>query len=163
MGRYSYCGYGCTVSNVDIGAFCSIADGVVIGRAEHPTSFVSMSPVFHEGRNVLRKSFSHHSVPRAKTTTIGNDVWIGQGVMIKAGVTIGNGAVLGMGAIVTRDVMPYAVVVGNPARELRKRFDEDTIHRLEQSSWWDWPAEKLAERAGDFNDARRFLSKEKHR
>jgi NDP-sugar pyrophosphorylase family protein len=75
---------------------------------------------------------------------IGNDVWIGDHAVILSGVTIGNGAIIGANAVVARDVAAYAVVVGNPAREVRKRFDERSIQRLEALKWWDWPNERIA-------------------
>ena len=160
MGRYSYCGNNCSISNTTIGAFCSIADNVSIGRAEHPIEFVSMSPVFHEGRNVLRKSFSTHPLPKGKRTVIGHDVWIGQGVLIKAGVTVGNGAVIGMGSVVTRDVPPYEIHVGTPARLVRPRFDEETRRRLEESRWWEWDEATLLKKAARFDDVAQFLAEE---
>lgn len=160
MGRYSYCGNNCSISNTTIGAFCSIADNVSIGRAEHPIGFVSMSPVFHQGRNVLGKSFSSHRLPQGKRTSIGSDVWIGQGVLIKAGVTIGNGAVVGMGSVVTRDVPPYEIHVGNPARRVRPRFDEVTRQRLEESRWWEWNDKRLSQKAALFCDIEQFLIEE---
>lgn len=77
---------------------------------------------------------------------MGNDVWIGYEAVILAGVTIGDGAVIGARAVVTRDVPPYTIVGGVPAKPIRKRFDEDTIARLLALRWWDWPAEKIKEK-----------------
>ena len=76
---------------------------------------------------------------------IGSDVWIGYGAIILSGITIGNGAVVGAGAVVTKSVPPYTVVAGNPAKEIRKRFDEETIKTLLETAWWDWPDEKIKE------------------
>lgn len=81
--------------------------------------------------------------PSRGDVTIGNDVWIGYGVTILSGVTVGDGAVLGAGAVMTRDVEPYAIVAGNPALAIGKRFDEETIRRLLALAWWDWPVEKV--------------------
>ncbi len=97
--RYTYIGYQNFMVNVSVGSFCSIADRCSIGGATHPMEYVSTSPVFHEGRNVLKKKFSNHPMPKTPRTVIENDVWIGQGAFIKAGVHIGTGAVIGMGQL----------------------------------------------------------------
>ena len=139
MGRYSYCGYGCTLLSCDIGRFCSIADGVTAGAASHPMNWVSTSSAFYfgQGRSIPADLAGlNYEAPQLRTV-IGHDVWIGKNVMIKAGVTVGIGAVIGMGSIVTKDVPPYAVVAGNPARVIRMRFPETTVQRLLDSHWWD--------------------------
>ena len=137
MKRNSYCGYDCKIINCDIGAFCSIADGVVIGLAQHPIEWVSTSPVFYRERSSIKKKYSLHELPRAKRVQIGNDVWIGERAMIKSGVSIGDGAVIGMGSIVTHDVEPYSIVGGVPAKLIRKRFDDNTCKQLLQIKWWE--------------------------
>ena len=109
MGRYSYIGNNCFVINTEIGSFCSIADNVVIGGAEHPMQRVSMSPVFHVGYNIMKKNFAEFDAVGTPRTLIGNDVWIGNRAMVKAGIKIGNGAVIGMGSVITHDVPPYTV------------------------------------------------------
>jgi len=145
MGRYSYCVYGCQITNCEIGAFCSIAGNVVIGGSAHPVDAVSTSPVFHDGVNILGCNFANHPFQPNKRTVIGNDVWIGYAAIIKAGITIGDGAVIGTGSVVTKDVPPYAIWAGVPAREIRKRFDEATCHALLELRWWDWSKERLDE------------------
>ena len=157
VGRYSYVGYGCFMVNVEIGSFCSIADRCSIGGAMHPMDYVSTSPVFHEGKNVLKKNFSKHVLSQTPVTRIENDVWIGQGAYIKAGVKIGTGAVIGMGAVVTKDVGEYEVWGGNPARLLKKRFDDDTITNLLNSRWWDMEENDLHRYARFFNDPKQFI------
>lgn len=146
MDRYSYCGYDCQFENVEIGSFCSISDHVFIGCAEHPTSWVSTSPVFqnvnHSGPN---KRFAHFDVPPVKRTVVGSDVWIGHGVTIKQGVSIGVGSVIGSNSLVTKDVPPYAVVGGVPAKIIKYRFDEETIGLLLESRWWSLSDKELAE------------------
>ena len=136
MGRYSYCGYDCTIINSKIGSFSSISNSVVIGGAMHAMNWVSTSPVFYKGRDSVLKKFSEFERPTDKTTNIGNDVWIGEGAYIKQGVTIGDGAVIGMAAVVTKDVPPYAVVAGNPARIIKMRFESDVIDALQNTEWW---------------------------
>ena len=129
---------------IDIGSFCSIADNVTIfAGGEHNTNWVTTYP--------LRIAFGHQHAevdghPHTKgNTTIGNDVWIGYGATILSGVDIGDGAVIGAGAVVVKDVPPYAVAVGNPARLIRYRFDLEMITKLREISWWNWPLEKIKE------------------
>ena len=120
MGRYSFCGYDCKIINCEIGMFCSIADHVSIGCAQHPIDWVSTSPVFYKGRDSVKKKFSEFPRNIDLRTYIGNDVWIGENVLIKGGVKIGNGAIIGMGSIVTKNVGDYEIWAGNPARCIRK-------------------------------------------
>ena len=161
MSKYSFCGYDCKLFDCNIGSFCSIADGVVIGGAAHPLTWVSTSPVFYRGRDSVKKKFSEFPREEKKITEIGNDVWIGERALIKAGVHIGNGAIIGMGSIVTHDVLPYEIVGGNPARHIRFRFPEDTIAKLEKTKWYDWSEDKLAEKSSLIRDVNSFLEDEK--
>lgn len=145
MDQYSFCGYDCEIYNTEIGSFCSIANNVVIGGGMHPMEWVSMSPVFYEGKDSVKAKFSTHKREPAKKTIIGHDVWIGQNVLIKQGIIIGTGAVIGMGSVVTKDVEPYSVVAGNPAKFLRKRFSENIISQLLESKWWNLNEKLLCE------------------
>lgn len=152
MGRYSYFGSKCQIVNTEIGSFCSISDSVFIGGAEHTMDRVSTSPVFldvsHSGPT---KRFARFQPPKTKRTIIGHDVWIGHGVTIKQGVVIGNGAVIGSNALVTKDVQPYAVVGGVPAKVIKFRFPQEIINRLEEIQWWNLPEEKITEIVEVFN------------
>lgn len=159
IGRYTYVGYQNFMLNVSIGSFCSIADRCSIGGAMHNMEYVSTSPVFHEGKNVLRKNFSMHPMPKMPRTIIDSDVWIGQGVFIKGGLRIGTGAVIGMGSVVTHDIGPYEIWAGNPAKLIRKRFDDLTIKNLIESKWWEISDGKLEEYARYFNNPSLFLEK----
>lgn len=159
IGRNSYCGYDCKVINCTIGSFTSIADDVRIGLAQHPIDWVSTSPVFQEGRNSIKKKYSHYALPEQKKTIIGDDVWIGERVLVKSGVSIGNGAVVGMGSVVTKDIPPYEIWAGNPARKIKDRFDTETKCKLMETSWWDLPDEKISILATEIRDPRRFLKK----
>ncbi|NLL54785.1 MAG: CatB-related O-acetyltransferase [Clostridiales bacterium] len=94
-------------------------------------------------------------------TRIGNDVWIGQNALIRGGVAIGDGAVIGMGAVVTKDVGPYEVWAGNPARLIKKRFDAETIRRLQELAWWDWPEEEIRQNAHFFGDVQGLLAQKR--
>ena len=159
IGRYSYLGNYSTAISCQIGAYCSIADYCIIGGGSHPLDWVSTSPVFYSGRNVLKKNFSSKKYGEFKQTTIGNDVWIGSNCLIKGGVTIGDGAVIGMGSVVTHDIPPYEIWAGNPARLIRKRFDDKTIERLLKSKWWDL-SDNTIESLGDcFDDVDAFLQR----
>lgn len=158
MGRYSYVGSGSSITYANIGSFCSIAGGCQIGGGEHPLDTVSSSPVFLAGRNILGKNFADFAYEPARLVEIGSDVWIGSNAYIKGGVKIGTGAVIGAHAVVTKDVAPYEIVAGCPAKVLRKRFDEDTVAKLLALEWWEWPEEKLEKYASLFNDPRNLLN-----
>ena len=124
-----------------IGAYCSIAHCTIFLGGNHRSDWVSQFPL-------LTMSGSAGAESEAVTkgdVRIGNDVWIGHGSTIMSGVTIGDGAVIGAGAVVAKDVRPYAVVVGNPAREVSRRFDDTTVDRLLALRWWDWPEERVQE------------------
>lgn len=160
LGAYSYIQANTIVCNTQIGPFCSIAGNVHIGLAAHPTYHVSTSPVFYDNTQPLPYFFAkskqfHEIMP---TTIIDADVWIGQGAMIKAGVKIGVGAIIGSGAMVTKDVAPYSVVVGVPAREIKKRFDDLIRQQLMDSKWWELDAVKLEMLAPYFDNPQSFLT-----
>lgn len=150
LGKYSYIGNNSFVSDTDIGNFTSISTDCYIGGTSHPTEWVSTSPVFHKWENIMKKNFARHEFEIFKRTTIGNDVWIGNRVMVKAGVKIGDGAVVGMGSIVTKDIGPYEIWAGNPARMIRKRFDDETIDAFEKMKWWEWDDNKIEKYAEKF-------------
>ncbi len=141
--RYSFCGYDCELYHADIGSFTSIANQVVIGGARHPMEWLGMSPVFYKGRDSVKMKFSEHELNMPERTTIGHDVWIGHSAIILSGVQVGNGAVVGAGAVVTKDVPPYAIVAGNPAKIIRYRFNEDLVTELMEIKWWDMNDENL--------------------
>lgn len=154
--RFSYV-YESKILNADVGAFCSIAPNVVVGGGAHPTDWISSSPVFYKGKNVLRTNFSDNKFEEFKRTIIGNDVWIGSNVLIKGGVCIGDGAIIGMGSVVTHDVPPYEIWAGNPARCIRKRFDDAMIDELLKIQWWTWDEKKLQTYGRYFDNPERLL------
>lgn len=158
IGKYSYIGNNSFVIDTDIGNFTSISTDCYIGGTSHPIDWVSTSPVFHKWDNIMKKNFSRHEFDIFKRTKIGNDVWIGNRVMIKAGITIGDGAVIGMGSVVTRDIGPYEIWAGNPARLLRKRFSDEMITRLSKSAWWNWEDEKIEKYAAMMTDTELFIN-----
>lgn len=159
MKKMSYIGCFCFLVNTEIGAFCSIADNCRIGGAEHPISRVSTSPVFHSGRNVLKRNYTKHGKVETKRVIIGNDVWIGANSCIKSGTTISDGAVIGMGSVVTKDVGPYEVWGGNPAKLIKKRFSDDTIDRLESIKWWNLEDSEIIKYSEYFCSTEDFISK----
>ena len=103
--------------------------------------------------------YSVHERVKVQTTKIGHDVWVGQNVLVKQGVSIGTGAVIGMGSVVTKNVAPYTIVAGVPAREIKKRFKEDVIKQLLKSKWWGFSDEKLINYAKYFKTPEVFLKK----
>ncbi len=127
-----------------IGKYCSIADCVVLGCGDHPINTLSTSPfqyVYNKPEmygniivpksNIIKREYSE--------TFIGNDVWIGYRAFIKLGVKIGDGAIIGAGAVVTKEVEPYAIVGGVPAKLIKYRFDENIRKQLLELKWWDLP------------------------
>jgi acetyltransferase-like isoleucine patch superfamily enzyme len=128
-----------------IGRYCSIADGVeILLGGNHHTDFVTTYP-FSELRGLWPEAAAHPNTDAGKgDVSIGHDVWLGSQCMILSGVTIGSGAVVAARAIVTKDVPPYAIVGGNPAKVIRMRFEAATVARLLASRWWDLPRERVA-------------------
>ncbi len=157
MGKHSFCGYDCEISNCEIGSFCSIANGVIIGGGAYPINWVGTSPVFYEGRDSVKAKFSTFSRISPLVTHISHDVWIGQNVLIKQGVSIGTGAVIGMGSVVTKDVEPYSIVAGNPAKLIRMRFEESLASRLLASKWWEIEENQLKKLASNIKHPEEFL------
>lgn len=143
--------------DVNIGSFCSIASYCSIGGTGHSSTMVSTSPVFLEGTNVFRKNFANIQLRKSRPVIIGNDVWIGEGVFVKEGVTIGDGAIIGAHSVVTKDVEPYAIVAGVPAKLIRYRFSEEEIHFLLNEQWWKWPEEKLKNKGASFSSIKSFI------
>jgi acetyltransferase-like isoleucine patch superfamily enzyme len=127
-----------------IGRYCSIADNVVIFLGgNHRVDWVTTYP-FSAIRDVWPEAAHIQGHPATRgDVVIGSDVWLGRGCNIMSGVTIGHGAVIGAGAIVTRDVPPYTIVAGNPARNIRTRFSPEIVNRLLASEWWNWPQERI--------------------
>lgn len=140
LGKYSYVGRNCAIVNTEIGAFCSIGSNCSLGGGEHPTTLFSTSTVFYDKSNCFKEDcFIIESLENFNTepkTFIGNDVWIGEKVFVKAGIKVGTGAVIGAHSVVTKDVPPYAIVAGIPAKVLKYRFSESTIKELLNSEWW---------------------------
>jgi len=158
VGDYTYIADGTICTNTEIGKYCSIAANVVIGLQDHPMGYISTSPIFYDCSQPLPMFFTENrnSEP-VKRTNIGNDVWIGNGVRIKAGLTIGSGSVIGAGSIVTKDIEPYTVVAGVPAKVIKRRFSTAISARLLDSKWWDLDSVILSSLSKYFSEPIMFL------
>lgn len=159
---YSYAAGDALIAYSDIGKFCSIASHARINPVNHPMDRVTQHHCTYRRRAYGFDSHDDEEIfawRRAARCVIGHDVWIGHSSIVMPGVTIGIGAVVGSGAVVTKDVEPYAIVVGVPARPVRKRFDEDTITGLLKIAWWEWDHATLRACFDDLLDAPSFLEK----
>jgi acetyltransferase-like isoleucine patch superfamily enzyme len=133
---------------IEIGRYCSISsDSKILGGGEHNYRTTSSFPFYWyhgedpEAEAADPKLIRYRTAAHKGATRIGADVWIGYGAMILSGVTVGHGAVLGAGALIASDVAPFSIMVGNPARCLKRRFDDATVERILAVRWWDWKAE----------------------
>lgn len=148
IGKFTYTGRGTTILSATIGKFCSLSWFVSIGGRNHDFSHSANFP-FYKFEMMLDGSVGRDNkelqkrLSNQKSCEIGNDVWIATNAIILRDLKIGNGAVIGAGAIVTKDVEPYSIVVGSPAKTLKMRFEPKIINALECISWWDWPDETI--------------------
>lgn len=133
IGDYSYVNRGSSIENCEIGKFCSISSGVYICPLEHKLNFRTTHPI----------AYSYDTVSKRSKVIIGHDVLISLNAIILEGIQIGDGAVIGAGAVVTKDVKPYEIVGGIPAKHIRFRFEHDEIESIQNSNWWDWDITKI--------------------
>lgn len=153
VGSYNYFGPGCLVNYADIGNYCSFAPNSIIAPAEHSLNYATTC------LRISRKTINFDEA--AQRTQIGSDVWCGANTVIRQGLTIGNGAVIAAGAVVCRDVPPYAVVGGVPARVIRYRFPEAEIAVLEQSRWYEHEIAEAEQILNDLYRSGKLTQKEK--
>jgi phosphonate metabolism protein (transferase hexapeptide repeat family) len=162
FGDYSYTAGDVQIIYSEVGKFCSIASHARLNPGNHPMDRVTQHHLtyrrVHYGLGETDDD-TFFDWRRADKVVVGHDVWIGHGALLMPGVTVGTGAVIGAGAVVTRDVEPYTVAVGVPARPLRRRFSQEDAEALLAIAWWDWPREILEERLPDLNDLPTFLKK----
>jgi phosphonate metabolism protein (transferase hexapeptide repeat family) len=153
LGDYSYLGEHCDVADTVIGKFTAIANAVRIGAPNHPMDRPSQHrftycPEYYEATATRDQGF--FADRRGARVTIANDCWIGHGAIILPSVTVGDGAVIAAGAVVSRNVAPYTVVGGVPARPIRRRFSDAVAEKLCRIAWWNWPDEVIFARLADF-------------
>lgn len=164
MGDYSYCDRFADIANARIGKFANIAAFVRIGATDHPMDKASLHHFHYRSADYWDDAeddagwFAHR---RSRVAVIGHDTWIGGGAFVKPEVTLGHGSVVGSGAVVTKDVAPYTIVAGNPARTIRRRLPEGVAERMMALGWWDWDHATLGERLADFRgmSAEAFLDR----
>ncbi len=161
LGSYSFLAMRVTAMNTSIGKFCSVGQGASICLGSHPThTFISSSPVFYSPYQQCGVTFSDSSYyDEMGTVEIGNDVWIGANAVVMDNIKIGHGAVIGAGAVVTKDVPPYAIVVGMPAKVLKYRFSEEQIRFLLAFEWWNKDDQWIRESYKDFHNLDGFIKK----
>lgn len=165
FGDYSYTGQFCFIQNAVIGKFSNIAAMVRIGPTDHPYERPSLHHFTYR-----RKMFGFHTKDdqaffeqrKSRKVWIGHDTWIGHGAIIRPEVKIGDGAVIGSGAVVTKDIPPYAIAVGVPAKVIKYRFPREIIDQLHGIEWWNWSYEKMKEHLDDFH-LEQFIKKHSER
>lgn len=147
--KFTYTGHNTTIKKSIIGSFCSISWNVSIGGANHPHKNVTTSPLwrfentYNKNKNPEENLELKKIIEDLPDCTIGHDVLISTNAVILRNVHIGSGAIVGAGAVVTRDVEPYTIVAGVPAKPIRKRFDDEIIAALLDIQWWNWPADVI--------------------
>ncbi len=145
IGKYTYVSYNALLQNTIIGNYCSISSNVKIGLGLHPLNLFSTSPIFYKVKNTLKVKLLEKDLEfeEYKSIEIGSDVWIGAGAIVMDGVKVGHGAVIAAGAVVTKDIPPYAIVGGVPAKIIKFRFSEEVRESLLESRWWEKKAEDV--------------------
>lgn len=147
------------IHNTTIGKFCSVGPNLFCGYGIHPLNGISTAPMFYSTKKQNGMTLSiEDKVEERKPIIIGNDVFVGANVTVLDGVSIGDGAVIGAGAVVTKDIPPYAIALGVPAKVVKFRFDEIVIKKMLEIKWWDWSEERLKEVEHDFFAINDFIS-----
>lgn len=166
VGFGSYVNNSSRLTNTVIGKYTSIAPDVVTVIGKHPVTYAAMHPAFCSSKAAMGYTYvDEDSFEETKwidkdkgiQIQIGNDVWIGSNVLIMEGVTIGDGAVVGAGSVVTKDVAPYEIVAGVPAKSIRRRFDDETVSKLLDMKWWDKDEAWIKEHAKEFKNPEKLI------
>jgi len=158
LSDYSYIANNSRITNARIGKFCSIGPNFCCGLGIHPVDGISTSPMFYStakqnGITLCKES----KLEESKQTIIGHDVFIGANVTVLDGVTIGNGAVIGAGAVVVKDIPPYAIAVGVPAKVVKYRFNVHQINELQKIEWWNFSEKELEKVEKVFFDVEKLI------
>ncbi|SLN61133.1 Virginiamycin A acetyltransferase [Roseivivax jejudonensis] len=153
IGDYSYCDRYADIANAEIGKFANIASFARIGPTDHPMANASLHHFLYRSHDYwddadLDEAFFRHR--RSRIARIGHDTWIGHNAVIRPEITVGDGAVVAAGAVVTKDVAPYEIVGGVPARPLRRRYPAKVAERMQALAWWDWDHDTLRARLPEF-------------
>lgn len=143
IGEYTRIRHFCTIHFCKIGKYSAIGKNVKLGVAQHPLNLISTNVIFYQKNKIHNKWVKPITFEAYQPISIGNDVWIGEGAMVMGGVTIGNGSVVASRSVVTKDVPPYSIVGGVPAKVIKFRFDKEIIAILESSKWWDFSDEEI--------------------
>lgn len=157
IGDYSYIsGPNSFIDSTKIGKYCSIARSCTIGAASHNYNWLTTSPIITDKKYLF--VYEDKEVPQKDFVIIGNDVWIGMNSTINMGVIIGNGAVIASGSVVVKNVEPYSIVGGNPARHIKYRFSKEIIERLLDIEWWNWNEKEIRDKVDLFYDVEGFVT-----
>jgi acetyltransferase-like isoleucine patch superfamily enzyme len=165
IGRGSYVGWESILNNVSIGRFSSVAPNVSVVYGRHPSRvFISTSPLFYSTQKQSGTSwflrdpelFDEFKLINGWSLVIGSDVWIGSDVLILEGLNIGDGAIVAAGSVVTKDVLPFSIVAGNPAHHIRYRFEDEERSTIKDDPWWDWPYDYVRKNSYNFLNIKEF-------
>lgn len=157
IGNYTYVSYNSKISNTVIGKFCSIGPNFIAGWGIHPTHGISTHPMFYSTKKQNGMTLStDNKFKEQAPIKIGNDVFIGMNTIVLDGVEIGDGAVIGAGAVVTKDIPPYAIAVGNPIKVIKYRFEDPTIDNILKIKWWE-KEETLQDVERHFFEVEKFI------
>jgi len=159
IGKYSRIRHFTSLYYTTVGNYSAIGKNVRIGIAQHPLNLISTNVIFYKKNQIKNEWVREIQYKPYKNITIGSDVWIGEGAMIMGGVTIGHGAVIASRSVVTKDIPPYAIAAGVPAKIIRYRFNEEIRNKLLKIKWWDLPDETITKNLEIFTDEKLSIEK----